>query len=147
MVASGEIENRECCCLLPLSFMNHSGKSVKQMISKKNITLENILIVCDDFNLDFGSMRIKPQGSAGGHNGLTSVVEQLQSSEFARLRLGIGAPADREDVVNYVLGKFPPNQRKQLPEILNDAVDCCTAWVTQPIEKVMSQFNKRTANG
>ena len=143
LVAEGLVADVNVCLLLPLTFMNNSGVAVKEIAAKKGIALENIFIVCDDFNLGFGQLRIRRQGSDGGHNGLSSVLYHLGENTFPRLRLGIGAPPDGEDAADFVLQKFTRNESKQLDPFIEEAADCCLVWLTQEMEKVMSQFNKR----
>lgn len=144
--AKGKISGKECWLLLPLTYMNHSGIVVKRMVEKENMDLSDILIVCDDFNLDLGTLRMRRAGSDGGHNGLSSVIDQLQTSNFARLRVGIGTPLGNKDSADYVLEEFSPKEKKQLEPCIEEAVDCCFSWLRDDMEKVMSQFNKRKEN-
>ena len=146
LVAGGNIESQECLCALPLTFMNHSGDAVKRLVEKENIPMEDLLVICDDFNLGFGVLRLRARGSSGGHNGLASISESLEPA-FPRLRIGVGSPKAKDDAAEYVLGEFSTVEKRQLPEIIASAVECCTAWLTGPMENVMSQFNKRTAHG
>ena len=129
--------------LMPLTYMNNSGTAVKQAVHTREISLENILILCDDFNLPYAQMRLRPKGSAGGQNGLKSIVECLQTSEFSRLRLGIGYPGHQEDPVDYVLGEFTRTEKKQLDEYVDEAANCCLAWLRDGIKDAMDKFNRR----
>ena len=133
--------------LKPMTFMNHSGTAVKKFLARRGLPPEQMLVVCDDLNLEFGQLRIKTQGSDGGHNGLTSIIEMLGTKDFPRLRLGIGKPRDPQETVDYVLGRFPSAQEKDLGAFVERAADCCFAWVNQDMNQVMSQFNKRNENG
>ncbi|HOW35607.1 MAG TPA: aminoacyl-tRNA hydrolase [Candidatus Omnitrophota bacterium] len=146
LVAHGVIEQNKIYLLLPSTYMNHSGIAVRQMAGRKKIALENILVICDDLNLEFGQMRLKPKGSDGGHHGLHSIVEHIKSNEFTRLRLGIGQPADREEVVNFVLSPFSQAEKKNLVDFVARAADCVVAWILTGTEKTMGQFNKRKVN-
>ncbi len=147
LVAKSEHDGVICYLLLPLTYMNLSGAAIAALTNKKNIALEHILVVCDDLDLPFGQIRLRAQGSAGGHNGLKSVIEKLGSQEFARLRGGIGRPNDRQGTVDFVLDLFSGQEKKELPQIFKTAVECCQVWMTQGVNEAMSQFNKRKNDG
>ncbi len=142
-VGRGEIEGEEFFLLLPLTYMNNSGQAVQQALQTKNISLDQMLVICDDLNLAFGQMRLRPRGSSGGHNGLNSIIAHLGANEFARLRLGLGSPARKEEAVDFVLSEFNSQEKKELNSILQNAVDCCRVWLTSPIGEAMNQFNKK----
>ncbi len=141
--ASADIDSTNCSLLMPTTFMNVSGVSVKALAAKKGIKPSDILIVCDDLTLPFGQMRIRPSGSAGGHNGLKSIIEHLGSNEFARLRLGIGKPKVGMETVDYVLANFTAGEKKSLPDFINQALCCVHSWVGQGVGQAMNQFNKK----
>ena len=141
MLAKVVIEDFECSLLMPMTFMNNSGLSVKKFIDRTGTSLEDILIVCDDLSLPFGKLRLRPSGSAGGHNGLKSIIQDLGSNQFARLRLGIDTPGGAADTVDYVLANFTPAEKKALPDFINHALDCVTCWVTEGAQVVMARFN------
>ena len=144
LTAEGKVAGNDLCCLLPSTYMNNSGAAVKQAVLNKNLDHADILIVCDDFHLDFGQVRIRSKGTGGGHNGLTSVIEHLGTQAFARLRLGIGGPVKGQESVEYVLGKWTAGEEKQLDEFIDRATDCCGAWLQEGIHKAMDQFNGRS---
>ena len=143
MVAQGNFEDKEIYLFMPLTYMNNSGVAVKSLLERKSIALDKVLVVCDDLALDFGQMRLRPEGSDGGHNGLKSIIGHLGSKQFVRLRLGVGRPANRDETVEFVLNQFNPQEKKQLPAIIEDAVNCCCLWLSEGTSKAMSQFNKR----
>jgi len=143
LIAKGEIEGSEVYLLLPLTFMNHSGLAVKPLIEKKNLTLENLLVICDDLNLNFGQLRLRSTGSDGGHNGLSSIIECLNTNNFSRLRMGIGQPSSKEPAVDYVLGKFNTSEKKSLEAFVSEASDCCLIWLKEGINKAMQLYNKK----
>ena len=147
MLAKAVIEDFECSLLMPATFMNNSGLSVKKLADRTGTSLEDILIVCDDLSLSFGELRLRPSGSAGGHNGLKSIIKDLGSNQFARLRLGIDTPGGAADTIDYVLSNFTPAQKKALPDFINHALDCVTCWVTEGAQVAMNLYNKRTSNG
>ena len=144
LTAEGKVAGNDLCCLLPSTYMNNSGAAVKQAVLNKNLDHADILIVCDDFHLDFGQVRIRSKGTGGGHNGLTSVIEHLGTQAFARLRLGIGGPVKGQESVEYVLGKWTAGEEKQLDEFIDRATDCCGVWLQEGIDKAMDQFNGRS---
>jgi len=146
MAASGTIAGQDVLLLLPLTYMNQSGLAVRAVVSQKRIPLENILIVCDDLALDFGQMRLRRQGSDGGHKGLRSLIEEMKARDFARLRLGIGSPRKKDTTTDYVLGEFSDHEKKELPGFTRQARDCCLAWLALGIQRAMNRFNKRKAN-
>lgn len=146
LTAKFEEDGRIHYLLLPLTYMNLSGAAILALVKKRNIALENILVVCDDLDLSFGQIRLRAQGSAGGHNGLKSIIGSLGSSEFARLRGGIGRPDERKETIDFVLDHFSAQERKQLPQHLKIAVECCRVWIKQGVNEAMSQFNKRKSD-
>ena len=143
LMAQGKKEAGALHCFLPMTYMNNSGSAVEQAVAKLGLDPDHLLIVCDDFNLDFGQMRLRGKGSDGGHNGLASVIEHLGTQDIARLRLGIGAPgsAHGRETVDYVLGKFSKEETKNLDEFIDRATDCCEAWFKEDIHRAMDQFN------
>jgi PTH1 family peptidyl-tRNA hydrolase len=143
LVAKKEKDGVIYYLLRPLTYMNLSGAAVSALVKNKNIALKNILVVCDDLDLPFGQIRLRAKGSAGGHNGLKSIINTLGSMEFPRLRGGIGRPGDRDQTVDFVLDRFSGPEKKQLPDYLKAAVECCESWMTLGVDEAMSQFNKR----
>ena len=141
ILAKVVIEDVECSLLMPTTFMNNSGLSVKSLADRTGTSLKDILIICDDLSLPFGKLRLRPFGSAGGHNGLKSIINDLGSNQFARLRMGIDAPQNGVDTVDYVLANFTPVEKKALPDFINHALDCVTCWVTEGAEVAMNRFN------
>jgi PTH1 family peptidyl-tRNA hydrolase len=141
MLSKVVIKDVECSLLMPMTFMNDSGLSVKKLVDRTGTSLEDILIVCDDLSLSFGKLRLRPSGSAGGHNGLKSIIKDLGSNQFARLRMGIDSPQSGTDTVDYVLSNFTPVEKKTLPEFINHALDCVTCWVTEGATVAMNRFN------
>ena len=143
LLAEGKIQGTKLYLFLPMTFMNHSGAAVKDIIANEHIPLKNVLIVCDDLNLAFGQMRLRPRGSEGGHNGLSSVIEHLESEGFARLRLGIGPAGRDKEVVEFVLSEFTKREKKSLKSFTEMAAQCCLTWFTQGINKAMEIYNRR----
>ena len=138
------LEGVDCSLMMPLTYMNNSGIAVKQWVDKKGLEAKDILIVCDDLALSFTQMRLRLSGTAGGHNGIKSVIEHLATKDFCRLRLGIGQPHPSVDATDYVLSHFTPGERKLLPDFIDRAVVCVTSWMTQGATATMNQFNGST---
>jgi PTH1 family peptidyl-tRNA hydrolase len=130
---------------LPMTFMNNSGSAVKDIVKFDNVALSDVLVVCDDLRLDLGQLRLKLEGSDGGHNGLKSISAYLATEQYARLKLGIGAPvADRQ--TDFVLGAFSTQEVKILEGVLESACDCCRLWLAGDTPKAMTLYNKRKDN-
>lgn len=147
VTVDGEIDGINVCLLLPLTYMNKSGVAVRQVVDHKELDLDNVLVVCDDMNLDFEQIRLRPSGSHGGNNGLKSIEQQMQTKDFARLRLGIGKPRHQREDVDYVLSRFSQEEQKNLEDFADRATQCCVVWLKDGIAKAMDQFNKRKENG
>ncbi len=129
--------------LKPSTYMNRSGKAVQYWLQKEKIPKENLLVVLDDLNLEFGKQRLRGKGSDGGHNGLKDIDQMTGGNDYARLRIGIGRPSHKGQQVDYVLGPWTPDEKKQLPEILQYAVDTIKSFGTVGLELSMNQFNKK----
>ncbi len=125
----------------PLTFMNLSGKSVRGASDFYKIPVDQILVICDDFNLDLGRLRFRPKGSAGGQNGLKDIIQRLGTQEFARLRLGVGKPPENWDVANYVLSKFRDDEQADLGKMIKRAADSVVVWLDEGTQKAMNRFN------
>ncbi len=137
------LEGEQCSLMMPLTYMNNSGVALKSWVEKKGIDLKDVLVIYDDFSLAFGQMRIRPSGSAGGHNGIKSIIEHLGTKDFSRLRLGIGGANPISDAADYVLSDFTSGEKKLLPDFINEAIFCMTSWVQQGTASTMNQFNKK----
>jgi len=127
----------------PVTFMNLSGGAAKALIRKYKVEAGELLVVCDDLDLDLGRLRIRPTGSAGGHHGLESIIDSIQSNGFARLRVGIGRPHPRAETSDYVLSQFTKKEKETVKKMIEIAVDCCHSWAAGNIQETMSAFNKR----
>jgi PTH1 family peptidyl-tRNA hydrolase len=126
----------------PQTFMNLSGRCVRQVVDFYKVAAEDLLVVCDDFNLSLGRLRMRTKGTHGGHNGLRDIQSHLGTTEYPRLRIGVGSPQD--DTVDYVLGKFRPSERAQIEDALGRAVQAVALWIHQGAEPAMNQFNGGT---
>jgi PTH1 family peptidyl-tRNA hydrolase len=138
MVCRREFAGRDLVLVKPLLFMNESGIVVRDQIQREP---DDFLVVYDDIALPFGRLRIRPRGSDGGHNGIGSIIHRLGRDSFPRLRVGVDAPAEGEDAVDWVLGAFPADQQAALPELLDRAADACITVVTQGLARAMNKYN------
>jgi peptidyl-tRNA hydrolase, PTH1 family len=139
------IEGKAAVLALPLTFMNLSGLAACALTKKYDIDLEDLLVVCDDLDLSFGAMKIRPSGSSGGHRGLSSIIGSLGTEGFSRLRIGIGRPVNKNaDTADFVLAHFPKKERAKVEEIVEQACDSCRVWVTAGIIESMNSFNRRS---
>ena len=137
----GKIEDKKVILACPLTFMNLSGHSVNLLLNKHDLGPENMLVAFDDLDLEWGRIRIRPKGSSGGHKGVESIIRALGSCNFVRLRIGIGRPRQKKEVINHVLNSFSRREKDQLSEYLERAADCCKTWVILGTNKAMNKFN------
>lgn len=140
-VASLKIKGRTLILLKPSTYMNLSGKAVKYWLEKEKIPQENLLIVTDDLNLPFGTLRLKNKGSDGGHNGLKDIQDKLQTTKYNRFRFGISDSFNKGRQVDYVLGEWDENERSKLDERLKIASELIKSFVLAGINNTMNQFN------
>jgi PTH1 family peptidyl-tRNA hydrolase len=127
----------------PLTFMNLSGYAVGELLRFYKIDIQDFLIVVDDVNLDLGRLRARASGSAGGHNGLKSIIAALGTEEFARLRVGVGRGDARRDLADHVLATFDPEERTEVAEAVGRAADAAELFVAEGIAPVMNRFNRK----
>lgn len=135
-------KSRKIFVIKPTTYMNLSGKAVNYWMQELNITVENILVIVDDLALPFGTIRLKPKGSAAGHNGLKSIEEALGGTDYARLRFGIGDNFPKGRQVDYVLSSFDPDEKKDLPSLIDRSVEFVNNFVTIGPELTMTRLNK-----
>jgi PTH1 family peptidyl-tRNA hydrolase len=136
-----KIKGRSILLLKPSTYMNLSGKALKHWMEKENILLENILVITDDINLDFGVIRIKTKGTNGGHNGLKDIQNTLNSSEYNRFRFGVGSDFGKGKQIDYVLGKWNDDEKIALAERLEKATKVIESFVLSGINQTMNEFN------
>jgi PTH1 family peptidyl-tRNA hydrolase len=138
-VMGGRYRGLDLVLVKPLTYMNESGLAVRKVLMRERAPLVDLLVVADDFALPFGKLRFREGGSAGGHNGLRSIIEELGTEKFSRLRVGIGEPG--RDAVDHVLSQFGPGERRRLPELLDTAADAVEAWVREGTNKAANHYN------
>lgn len=140
-VAEYKIKGRTLILLKPNTYMNLSGKAVKYWMEKENIAKENVLIITDDLNLAFGTIRIKTKGTDGGHNGLKNIQILLNTSEYPRFRFGISDEFKKGQQVNYVLGEWNDEEKAKLTERLELASEIITSFALAGLSNTMNSFN------
>ncbi|MEW5800880.1 MAG: aminoacyl-tRNA hydrolase [bacterium] len=138
---SGKIQGKEVILAKPQTYMNLSGKSVHALMSFFRLTPEDVLTIYDDMDLPLGRMRIREEGSAGGHRGLSSIIQYLGTSYFARLRIGIGRPEALHDAKEYVLEKFSKEEQAVLAYVLEAVAECVEVFLTEGILSAGNKFN------
>ena len=135
-----EYNNEEIILLKPTTYMNLSGIAIAAGVKYYDIVLSNLLVICDDIDLKFGTIRIRAKGSDGGQKGLRSIISNLETKDFARLRIGVGDHF--QDAADYVLSPFSPEEKKDLPSIIQIAADATLSYILNGIELTMSRFNR-----
>ncbi len=139
LVTEATIGTEKVVLLKPQTYMNLSGDAVRLMGSWYKLYADEILIVLDELDLPFGTLRLRERGSAGGHNGLSSVIQQLGTNEFPRLRVGIGR--GRSSATAQVLSKFSPDEQRELPFVIESAVEACSLWLQDGAVAAMNTIN------
>ena len=137
---SGTIDNKKVYLLKPETYMNLSGESVREIMEYYQIPIENVIIVYDDISLDVGKIRIRKKGSAGGHNGIKSIISQLSTEDFLRIKIGVGSP-DKEELVNHVLGTFCKEDREEIEEIFKVSVLAIETIIKEDSDEAMNKYN------
>lgn len=146
LYARSSFKSQEILIAKPLTYMNESGVAVADIQERFDVPLEQLLVVCDDFQLLLGQLRLRANGSDGGHNGLYSIIYQLQSEEFPRLRCGIGSvatPKDKSRMADFVLDQFAPDEGAVVLEMIERAKNACLSFVTSGLTQTMNIFNKK----
>lgn len=134
---------RRLVLVLPTTYMNLSGKSVKYYMDKENVPQSKILVVTDDLNLPFGTLRMRAKGSDGGHNGFKHIDQSLGNQNYARIRFGIGSEYSKGQQVDYVLSPFTEEEFEELPALIDKAVKGILSFVSVGLNRTMSDFNQK----
>ena len=141
LYGDGVIGCEKVILLKPQTYMNLSGKSIAQVVNFYKIPLENVIVIYDDIDVEPGLIRIRKKGSSGSHNGMKSVIAELNSEEFARIRVGIGKPKYDNDMINYVIGAVPEEEQKELEEGVEKAKEATIEILKNGIDIAMNKFN------
>lgn len=142
-LGSGIVAGQKVLLVKPQTYMNLSGVSIREIVSFYKIEKQQILIIYDDIHLPLGQLRIRKKGSAGGHNGMRNIIEQLGTDEISRIRMGVNEKPERMDLAEYVLGKFPKSEQQQLENAILDAVQACGFILEKGMEQAMNRYNQK----
>jgi PTH1 family peptidyl-tRNA hydrolase len=142
MVTKGDFIDDKIILAKPYSYMNASGQPVRSLVRFYKIPLENLLVIFDDVDLPLGTIRLRPEGSSSGHKGMNSIIQQLGTQEFNRLRVGIGRPPGKMGTPDYVLHDFKQGEIEELPMILERASDATLSFVAEGIISAMNNYNQ-----
>ena len=143
MVSEMKYKGRQMIVIKPTTYMNLSGKAVKYWATQEKIPMENILVVCDDLALPVGTLRMRKKGSDGGHNGLKNIIESLGSSDFCRLRFGIGNDFAKGKQIDFVIGEWKQQEIDEIQPRLDVAVEFVKSFVAIGPDMTMNQFNNK----
>lgn len=140
-IREARIEGQACWLLCPHTYMNHSGRSVLEARDFYKVEAAEILVVCDDFALPLGKLRVRPKGSAGGQKGLDDILRRLGTDEIPRLRIGIGPVPEKWNPADFVLGKFTKEEIPTINESIRRSADAVALWVRDGVQNCMNQYN------
>lgn len=138
---TGVIEGKKVILLKPQTFMNSSGESIKEIVEFYNIEPKEIIIIYDDIDVEQGKIKIRKQGGPGSHNGMKSVIKELGTTEFTRIRVGIGKPIYKNDMINYVIGKVPKEEQEILAKGVEKATEALEEILKNNIDIAMNKYN------
>lgn len=141
LIAEVAFRGEKVLLVAPQTFMNLSGVAVRLASDFYKLSPDDLLVMCDDFNLPLGTLRTRPKGSAGGQNGLENIIQQLGTQEFARLRIGIGPVPERWNAVDFVLGKFSRDEQEEADKVVCRAADAVECWIAEGTGETMNKFN------
>lgn len=141
LTGEGKVGETSVLLARPMTYMNDSGEAVGDLVESNHVGLEELLVICDDLALPIGSARLRARGSSGGHHGLESIIGRLRSSQFPRLRIGIGPFPPGEDSSGFVLGAFGKDESGKIEALLRRMPEICHVWLEQGIQKAMNLAN------
>lgn len=137
----GTIMGEKVLILKPLTYMNLSGESVRPIMDYFDIDIEDLLVIYDELDLPIGKIRLRAKGSAGGHNGMKSIIHHTGTTEFKRIRIGIDRPNNGMKISDYVLSRFTMDEKVDIENTIKKSADACEKWLTTPFLQVMNDFN------
>jgi PTH1 family peptidyl-tRNA hydrolase len=141
LIGEGTIKGEKVILMKPQTYMNLSGEALRKCMDWNKLTKEDIVVIYDDVALEVGQLRLRKTGSAGGHNGIKSIISHLGSQDFMRVKVGVGEKPPGWDLANYVLGRFTEAEMKLICPKLNDVVKAIEVLVDQGIDKAMNEYN------
>ncbi len=139
----GYIEGEKVVLAQPVTYMNLSGESVRELVDFYKVPPQNIIVIYDDISLEVGQLRIRKKGSAGGHNGIKSIISHLGTDEFPRIKVGVGDKPKDWDLADYVLSRFQPEEQPVIREALKDSSEACKMIITSGVEAAMNIYNRK----
>ena len=142
LYGTAQVGDHKVVLLKPLTYMNLSGESIREIMRYYKVPVENLLVIYDDIDIEAGTLRIRKKGSAGTHNGMKSIIYQLGSDEFPRIRVGIGDKR-KGDLKDYVIGSLGKKEAEELAPVLNTCADACCCFVQKGIDRAMNEYNSR----
>lgn len=142
LAGEGTVQGIRVDLFKPMTYMNLSGEAVRAYMDYYKLNLDDLIVIYDDMDTEFGKMRLRYKGSAGGHNGVKSLIQHLGTQEFRRIRMGISRPRPEISVVDYVLSDFTKEESGLLPEVIDTACEAVEMALTEPFEKVMARYNR-----
>lgn len=146
LVGKGVIEGQKVLLAKPLTYMNLSGESLREIIDYyKEDPETQLLVICDDISLDVGQLRIRKKGSAGGHNGIKNIIAHLGTQEFPRIKVGVGDKPKKMDLADYVLSRFSKEDRAAMEDAFKEAAKAVEVMITEGMDTAMNQFNGHKA--
>ncbi len=146
LCGKGIIKGEKVLLVQPQTFMNLSGECVRELIDYYKITPNDLIIIYDDISLEVGQLRIRPMGSAGGHNGIKNIIANLGTQEFPRIKIGVGEKPKEWELKDYVLGRFLKEEEPIIRETLDRALKACTVLIKEGIDAAMNEFNRKLQN-
>jgi len=141
LIGDGVIDDERVLLVKPQTFMNLSGESIREIAEWYKLPMDNLIVIYDDADLPVGTIRIRPKGSSGTHNGMKSVIYQLQSDEFPRIRIGIGKAPEGWDLADYVLGRFGEEEAAEIAKSVQRAAEAAAMIVQSGLEAAMNRYN------
>ena len=141
MIGEGGIEGHGIVLAKSRTFVNRSGEAATYLLARYRISPQDLLVICDDLNLAPGKIRLRPRGSAGGHNGIGSITEAIHTQDFPRLRVGIGQPPPGSDRIEYVLGAMSVEEQRKVDEAVSRTTEAVTCVLTEGLSEAMNRFN------
>ena len=145
ILGEGFVDGKKVFLIKPQTFMNNSGESVEAFVSFYKIPMEKVLVLYDDMDTEIGRIRVRAKVGAGSHNGMKSLIKELNSEEFARIRIGIGKPKTEFDRIDYVIGRVPKEEQAELQKGVDCAKDAAIYWLKNGIDNTMNKYNIKTS--
>lgn len=143
VIGKGYIEGQKVLLAQPQTYMNLSGECIRELVDYYKVSPREVIVIYDDISLDVGRIRIRPKGSAGGHNGIKDIIKNLGTMEFPRIKIGVGDKPANWDLADYVLARFPAEEQPVIRETLGLASKACACLISKGINEAMNQYNKK----